>query len=200
MRVTLIRILRERYAEFGPTLATEKLAERHQIVLAKETVRRFQIDAGLWIPRRLRPPKIQQPRTRQACMGELIQIDVCEHHWFEDRAPMCTALVLVDDATSRAVNSSLPLFGASVGFAGARAFQQGATDCDDAEPDCNKQYTGTERSCGNCKVPERHGSATTYHRADDHDILTDPLHFVCRQSMVDSPIMQLSCSRGVERV
>ena len=97
----VIEILRERYADFGPTLATEKLAERHQIVLAKETVRRIQIAAGLWIPRRLRPPKIQQPRTRRACVGELIQIDGCEHHWFEDRGPMCTALVFVDDATSR---------------------------------------------------------------------------------------------------
>jgi transposase len=97
----VLQILRERYADFGPTLAAEKLAERHQIVLAKETVRRIQIAAGLWIPRRLRPPKIQQPRTRRACVGELIQIDGCEHHWFEDRAPMCTALVFVDDATSR---------------------------------------------------------------------------------------------------
>ena len=97
----IARILRDHYPDFGPTLAMEKLAERHQVVLAKETVRRIQIAAGLWIPRRLRPPKIQQPRTRRACVGELIQIDGCEHHWFEDRAPMCTALVFVDDATSR---------------------------------------------------------------------------------------------------
>src|SRR6266849_3360099 len=68
------RILRERYADFGPTLAAEKLAERHQIVLAKETVRRIQVDAGLWIPRKLRAPKIQQPRARRSCLGELIQI------------------------------------------------------------------------------------------------------------------------------
>jgi hypothetical protein len=95
------RILREAYPDFGPTLATEKLAERHQIVLAKETVRRTQIDAGLWIPRKLRAPKIQQPRARRACVGELIQIDGCEHRWFEDRAPACTVLVYVDDATSR---------------------------------------------------------------------------------------------------
>ena len=49
----------------------EKLAERHQLVLAKETVRRIQIAAGFWIPRKLRPPKIQQLRTRRACVGEL---------------------------------------------------------------------------------------------------------------------------------
>ncbi len=95
------RILRESYPDFGPTLAMEKLAERHQIQLAKETVRRIQMAAGLWIPRKLRPPKVQQPRTRRACVGELIQIDGCEHAWFEDRAPACTALVFVDDATSR---------------------------------------------------------------------------------------------------
>jgi hypothetical protein len=95
------RILRDQYPDFGPTLAMEKLAERHQIVLAKETLRRIQIAAGLWIPRKLRPPKVQQPRLRRACVGELIQIDGCEHAWFEDRAPVCTALVFVDDATSR---------------------------------------------------------------------------------------------------
>src|ERR1700728_4060321 len=43
----------------------------------------------------------QQPRARRACFCELIQIDGCEHRWFEERAPMCTALVYVDDATSR---------------------------------------------------------------------------------------------------
>jgi transposase len=97
----VILILRERYADFGPTLACEKLKARHGITIAKDTVRRLQIDAGLWIPRKLRPARVQQPRARRACVGELIQIDGCEHRWFEDRAPMCTALVYVDDATSR---------------------------------------------------------------------------------------------------
>jgi len=97
----IARILRDQYPDFGPTLAMEKLAERHQIVVAKETVRRIQVAAGLWIPRKLRAPKVQQPRMRRACVGELVQIDGCEHHWFEERAPMCTALVFVDDATSR---------------------------------------------------------------------------------------------------
>lgn len=97
----VVRILRESYPDFGPTLAAEKLAERHQIVLAKETVRRIQVAAGLWVPRKLRPPKVQQPRLRRACLGELIQIDGCDHRWFEERASACTALVYVDDATSR---------------------------------------------------------------------------------------------------
>jgi len=94
-------IIREFYGDFGPTLACEKLVECHGIRLAPETVRRLMTDAGLWIPRRQRPPKIYQPRARRACLGQLIQIDGSEHAWFEDRAPQCTLLVYVDDATSR---------------------------------------------------------------------------------------------------
>jgi transposase len=94
-------IIRERYADFGPTLAREKLAECHGIQFAKETVRKLMTEAGLWIPRAQRPPKVYQPRARRACLGELIQIDGSDHRWFEERAPACTLLVYVDDATSR---------------------------------------------------------------------------------------------------
>ncbi|WP_394542018.1 ISNCY family transposase [Pantoea sp. SGAir0418] len=94
-------IIRDNYADFGPTLACEKLAELHDVVLSKETVRQLMVRAGLWIPRKMRAPRIQQPRYRRACVGELIQIDGCDHHWFEERGPACTLLVYVDDATSR---------------------------------------------------------------------------------------------------
>jgi hypothetical protein len=57
--------------------------------------------AGLWIPRKDRPAKVYQPRNRRACLGELIQIDGSDHRWFEERAPACTLLVFIDDATSR---------------------------------------------------------------------------------------------------
>ncbi|MGF6536879.1 ISNCY family transposase [Paraburkholderia youngii] len=96
-----ISIIRDRYADFGPTLACEKLRECHGLTLSKETVRHLMTDAGLWVPRKQRPPKVYQPRARRACLGELIQIDGCDHRWFEDRAPACTLLVYVDDATSR---------------------------------------------------------------------------------------------------
>lgn len=36
-----LRIIRERYADFGPTLAFEKLAEVHGLYLAKEMVRKL---------------------------------------------------------------------------------------------------------------------------------------------------------------
>lgn len=70
-----IQIIRERYSDFGPTLACEKLAELHGVTLSKETVRKLMMQSGLWIPHRHRASKIQQPRYRRACVGELIQID-----------------------------------------------------------------------------------------------------------------------------
>jgi transposase len=101
VRARVIAIIRERYADFGPTLAREKLYECHGILLAKETLRQWMYDAGLWVPRAQRPPKVYQPRNRRACYGELIQIDGSDHRWFEQRAPACTLLVFIDDATSR---------------------------------------------------------------------------------------------------
>ncbi len=66
----VLSIIRDRYADFGPTLAREELRECHGIPLAKETVRRLMTDAGLWIPRRQRPPKVYQPRVRRTCPGD----------------------------------------------------------------------------------------------------------------------------------
>ena len=56
---------------------------------------------GIWLPRAERAPRVHQPRRRRACLGELVQIDGCDHEWFETRAPRCVLLVYVDDATSR---------------------------------------------------------------------------------------------------
>lgn len=99
-------LIRDSYADFGPTLACEKPRERHGIEVSASCVRRIMIDAGFWVPRKLRPPKVYQPRHRRACYGELIQIDGSDHRWFEDRAPACTLLVYVDDATGQLMQPS----------------------------------------------------------------------------------------------
>jgi hypothetical protein len=96
----VIGILRERYSDVGPTLAAEKLAELHDIHLARETVRQWIITAGLWKDRRARLKAVHQPRYRRDCLGELIQIDGSEHWWFEGRGPQCTLLVYIDDTTT----------------------------------------------------------------------------------------------------
>ena len=95
-----IALVRERYADFGPTFAAEKLAERHDLKVSRETLRSWMRQAGIWISRAERK-RIQQPRHRREHVGELVQIDGSDHRWFEDRAAACTLLVFVDDATSR---------------------------------------------------------------------------------------------------
>jgi transposase len=100
-RESVLAIVRERYADFGPTLAAEKLSELHGLDLGVETLRQWMIGAGLWVRRKDRLKRIHQPRARRDCVGELVQIDGSEHWWFEDRGLQCTLLVYVDDATSR---------------------------------------------------------------------------------------------------
>jgi hypothetical protein len=96
-----LSLVRDRYADFGPTLAAEKLAEVHGCTISRETLRGWMIVAGLWVDRRHRLPSPHQPRRRRDCFGELVQIDGSEHAWFEDLAEKCTLLAFVDDATSR---------------------------------------------------------------------------------------------------
>lgn len=99
-RELVVGLVRERYADFGPTLAREKLAELHGISVAVETLRAWLIAAGVWVTRVERRKRPQPPRSRRECFGELVQIDGCDHHWFEERGPACSLLVYVDDATS----------------------------------------------------------------------------------------------------
>jgi len=101
LRKEALALVRARYADFGPTLAQEKLLEQHDIRVATETLRQWMIDDGIWLTRRQRKKRVQQPRHRRDCYGELVQIDGCDHHWFEDRGPRCVLLVYVDDATGK---------------------------------------------------------------------------------------------------
>lgn len=94
-------LVRERYADFGPTLAAEKLRELHGFGISRETLRHWMMEDGLWIDRRRRLPSVHQPRNRRDCIGELVQIDGSDHAWFEDRRPRCTLIAFIDDATSR---------------------------------------------------------------------------------------------------
>lgn len=96
-----LKLLHSQYADYGPTLACEKLEERNGIKLSKESVRQIMIAEGLWKPRKHKRPRIHQMRIRRACVGELVQIDGSPHNWFEDRGPRCNALVFVDDASGQ---------------------------------------------------------------------------------------------------
>ena len=89
----------EHYHDFGPTLATEKLAERHDIHLSVETVLQIMIAAGYWKPKKGATICAHPMRERRARLGELVQIDGSPHDWIDDRADRCTLLVFIDDAT-----------------------------------------------------------------------------------------------------
>lgn len=99
-REQALTLLRERYADFGPTFAHQKLTEEHGLVLSVETLRGWMSTAGIWVSRAQRARRSYPPRERRGCRGELIQIDGSDHLWFEDRGPRCTLLVYIDDATS----------------------------------------------------------------------------------------------------
>src|SRR5215211_3097707 len=101
VRDLAMAIVTERYADFGPTLAAEKLAEGHGCRVSRETLRQWMMEDGLWLGRRRRLPSVHQPRNRRERIGELVQIDGSTHAWFETRGPACTLIVYIDDATSR---------------------------------------------------------------------------------------------------
>jgi len=96
-----LKLIHKRYADFGPTLAHEKLCEVHHLQLSRESVRQLMIGAGLWRVRRARKALAHQMRERRERFGELVQIDGSPHAWFEERGPRCTLLVFIDDATGR---------------------------------------------------------------------------------------------------
>jgi len=96
-----IDLLYERYRDFGPTLAHEKLTEVHGLKLSDEKVRQLMIAEGIWKPKRAKQPSTHQMRERRACFGELVQIDGSDHDWFEGRGAKCTLLVYIDDATGQ---------------------------------------------------------------------------------------------------
>lgn len=95
-----VALVRERYADFGPTLAAEKLAERDGLRVSRETLRQWMSEADLWLSRKQRRT-FHQPRLRREAYGELVQIDGSEHRWFEDRGAPCSLLVFIDDATGK---------------------------------------------------------------------------------------------------
>jgi transposase len=94
-------LLKGRYADFGPTLAHEKLVEREGLQLSLGSVRKIMIEEGIWKAKRARKVGKHPLRERRACLGELEQMDGTDHDWFEGRSERCTLLVMIDDATGQ---------------------------------------------------------------------------------------------------
>jgi len=106
LRQQVLAAYRERFADFGPTFACEKLAEQG-LVVSPDTLRRWLIAEGLWQRRRRREPH-RSRRPRRACFGELVQIDASIHDWLEGRGDELVLVSMLDDATSRALARFYP--------------------------------------------------------------------------------------------
>lgn len=96
----VMKQVRAHYSDFGPTFACEKLAQRNELTVSRETLRKWMIEAGLWKPKIPRLLHTHQQRHRRSQRGELIQVDGSVHDWFEGRCDICSLLVFIDDATS----------------------------------------------------------------------------------------------------
>ena len=87
----------QRYAGYGPTFASEKLAAEG-LGLDHETLRRWLLEEGLWQRQRRRGPH-RQRRQRRKRFGELVQMDGSHHAWWGEQ-PRCL-MNMVDDATGQ---------------------------------------------------------------------------------------------------
>jgi hypothetical protein len=92
--------VRQRYRDFGPTLAAEHLA-KEGLAVSRETLRKWMTQAAFWRPRSQRVKKIYVWRERRASFGELVMQDSSPFRWLEDRGPACQLIALIDDATSK---------------------------------------------------------------------------------------------------
>lgn len=93
-------LLKERYCDFGPTFAAEKISEDLGRKISKEKIRQLQIREGLRKAKKAKEKKYHPRRTRRSRRGELVQIDGSEHDWLEGRGPRMSLIVFIDDATS----------------------------------------------------------------------------------------------------
>jgi transposase len=80
--------VRQRYTDFGPTLASEHLA-KEGLAVSRETLRKWMTQAAFWRPRSQRMKKIYVWRERRASFGELVMQDSSPFLWLEDRGPAC---------------------------------------------------------------------------------------------------------------
>jgi len=109
IREKALFLVTDKYHDFKPTFASEKLEELEGVVVNRETLRLWMMEEKLWKPRRHKKKgKYRSWRPRKDYYGEMQQFDGCYHLWLEDRYkdsegnPLELCLLLsVDDATGK---------------------------------------------------------------------------------------------------
>lgn len=124
-----LAVIKDHYADFRPTFATEKLEEQHGIVISSETTRLWMTEEGLWKPRKQKKSDYRSWRPRKEYIGELEQFDGSYHYWFEDRFvdensnPIEACLLAsIDDATGKITKAH---FSANEGVEAVFSFWRG---------------------------------------------------------------------------
>ena len=100
-RQQAVQVVKAKYHDFGPTLASQYLAQKDGIQVNKETLRQWLIEAGVWKRKRRRVEEVHEWRPRRSCRGELVQWDTSEHDWLEGRGEKLYLIAMIDDATSQ---------------------------------------------------------------------------------------------------
>ena len=100
----IMKIIKEKYHDFGPTMVWEKLQEIHSIKLSDETIRTIMIRNHIWKSSKRKRGQYFAWRERRFSYGQLQQFDGSYHNWFESRNssfPENCLLISVDDATGK---------------------------------------------------------------------------------------------------
>lgn len=108
VKLEALSLVKEKYLDFKPKFASEKLEENHQLIIHPETLRLWMIEQGLWKARKQKNPQYHAWRERKEYFGELEQFDGSYHLWFESRLldeygnpqEVCL-LASIDDATGK---------------------------------------------------------------------------------------------------
>ena len=100
LRSRVLKLVKVKYRDFGPTLASEYLAQKEGLELSKETLRQWMMAEGLRRGRRRQVEEVHVWRARRSCRGELVQWDTSVHDWLEGRGPRLPLVAMIDDATS----------------------------------------------------------------------------------------------------
>ena len=101
VRTVILDLYRERYSDFGPLLASEKLFELDKIKIHDETLRLWLIAEGLWRPNQRSKLKSRSWRPRKERFGQMEQMDGSHHAWLEDRGPKLVLMGFIDDASGK---------------------------------------------------------------------------------------------------
>ena len=99
LRQRIVKRHQERYHDFGPPLACEKLTQDGLAVIPN-TLAHILKERGLFEPRRRRK-RHRLRRERRSSFGMMVQMDGSHHDWFESRVRWCVLMVMIDDATNR---------------------------------------------------------------------------------------------------